>query len=328
MSRYTDRQKRRAGLGTLVVLVLLAALAFNLQHLPGMSGTRYEAEFSDASGLHTGARVEIAGIRVGRVDSIRIEGDKVIVGFDVMNRRLGTQTQASIEVLNLIGEKYLNLTPRGEGTLASGGRIPLAQTKAGYDIVSTLGRLTTTEEGIDTPQLATALTTLAGTLDQAQPEIRGSFDGIARLSRTVASRDRDIERLLRHADDVVKLIDERKGDLVGLMKQGDQIFAELVKRRDAIHQLLVSARTLATQLAGLVRDNREQIGPALRELQTAVTFLNQRERQLGETIKNYGPYASVLINIIGTGPWFDAYVPNFAGLATGEFRPGFRPGMK
>ncbi len=41
-------------------------------------------------------------------------------------------------------------------------------------------------------------------------------------------------------------------------------------------------------------------------------------------MKNLGPYASILINIIGTGPWFDAYVPNLVGLAGGEFKPGKR----
>jgi phospholipid/cholesterol/gamma-HCH transport system substrate-binding protein len=34
----------------------------------------------------------------------------------------------------------------------------------------------------------------------------------------------------------------------------------------------------------------------------------------------YGPYADILGNIIGTGPWFDAYVVNLAGFATGEFQ--------
>jgi phospholipid/cholesterol/gamma-HCH transport system substrate-binding protein len=29
--------------------------------------------------------------------------------------------------------------------------------------------------------------------------------------------------------------------------------------------------------------------------------------------------------VIGTGPWFDAYVPNLVGLASGEFQPGARP---
>jgi len=40
------------------------------------------------------------------------------------------------------------------------------------------------------------------------------------------------------------------------------------------------------------------------------------------------PWGTILINIIGTGPWFDAYVPNLFGFATPEFKQGHRPGLR
>jgi phospholipid/cholesterol/gamma-HCH transport system substrate-binding protein len=52
--------------------------------------------------------------------------------------------------------------------------------------------------------------------------------------------------------------------------------------------------------------------------------LRQQKAAIEATIHNLGPYASVLINVIGTGPWFDAYVPNLVGLIDGEFVPGRR----
>jgi len=330
MARRTERQLTRAGLITLMALVLGLVLAFNVQKLPGFRGTTYHAEFTDASGLHVGDRVEVAGIRVGRVDGIRIDGAKVIVDFDVSGATLGDDTKASIQVLNLLGEKYLDLDPSPSGAreLSAGATIPLARTSAGYDIVGTLDELTTTTESIDTDQLGTALDTLSDAVSQASPQLKGSFDGLARLSQTIASRDADISSLLTHAQHVVDLVNKRKGDLVGLMQQGDQIFSELIQRRDDIHSLLVNATSLANQLSGLAKDNEKQIGPALDQLDKAITFLNDRKQELGDTIKYYGPYASILINIIGTGPWFDAYVPNFTSMTTGEFVPGHRPGLK
>jgi phospholipid/cholesterol/gamma-HCH transport system substrate-binding protein len=324
MARRTDRQLLRMGAIAVIVLLMALAASFNLQKFPGFRGTGYHAELTDASGLRVGNIVEIAGIRVGRVNDLRIEGAKVIVDFDVHDAEFGEGTTASVEVLNLLGEKYLRLEPRGEGTMDDGSTIPLARTSAGYDIVGTLGQLTTTTEKLDKPQLSKALGTLADTLDTAAPEIRSSFTGLSRLSRTIASRDQDITELLGRAERVTTLLDERKGDLVGLMKKGDLVFRELIRRREAIHALLVNARRLGTQLRGVVEDNQRQIGPALAELHEATRFLNERKRQLGKTIENYGPYASILINIIGTGPWFDAYIPNLAGLATGEFVPGKR----
>lgn len=324
MARHSDRSILRLGAVALAVLVLVMAAAFNLQKFPGFRGTTYHADFSDASGLARGDMVQVAGVRVGRVDSITIHADHVTVNFDVHGATLGDQTQASVEVLNLLGSKFLDLTPAGPGTLNSGGTIPLSRTSAGYDIVSTLSDLTKTTEKLDTNRLAQALTTLAGTIDSAAPQVHDSFNGISRLSQTIASRDGELQALLQHADSVTKLLADRRTDLVTLMRSGDQIFTELRDRKQAIHALLVSARQLATSLGGIVADNRQQIGPVLADLKTVVDLLQRRESSLKQTIHNLGPYASILINVIGTGPWFDSYVPNLVGLVSGEFVPGLR----
>lgn len=325
MARHSSTSIARMGSISLIVLLVVMAAAFNLQKFPGFRGTTYHAEFTDASGLSRGDMVQIAGVRVGRVTSIEIRQDRVRVNFDVKGASFGDRTRASVEVLNLLGSKFLNITPDGPGTMDAGSTIPVGRTKASYDIVGTLSQLTTTTEQIDTEQLAAALTTLSGTIDAAAPHVKESFTGIARISEAIADRDDELAGLLRRADRVTRLLADRKGDLVTLMKQGDLVFTELRVRKDAIHSLLVNADKLAVSLNGIVADNKEQIGPVLADLQKVVTLLRNREESLEKTIHNLGPYASVLINVIGTGPWFDSYVPNLAGLVTGEFVPGLRP---
>jgi len=326
MARRTPATIMRMGTIALIVLLLAMIAAFNLQKFPGFRGTGYHADLTDASGLARGDMVQIAGVRVGRVNSITIHGDHVTVNFDVHHAHFGNETTASVEVLNLLGSKYLNITPAGSGTMKGGSTIPLSRTHASYDIVQTLSELTTTTEKIDTDQLAKALTTLSGTIDAAAPEVHSSFDGISRLSKAIADRDDDLTGLLRHADSVTKLLAQRRGDLVTLMKDGQAVFTELQNRKQAIHTLLVNAQKLSVSLTGIVHDNEAQIGPVLADLQSVVGLLRNREKSLQATIHNLGPYASILINVIGTGPWFDAYVPNLVGLATGEFVPGPRAG--
>lgn len=327
MADHKDRQMLRIGLVTLMTLALLLTAAFNLRSLPGVKGTTYHAEFTDASGLLPGDRVEVAGIHVGQVDSVGIDGAHIDVSFDVKGVNLGNDTSASIEVLDLLGQKYLDLIPNGTGRLPAGATIPESRTSASYDLVGTLDELTHTSDKIHTGQLATAFDTLSDTLDKATPEIRSSFEGMSRLSQTIAANDDSLNQLLHHADHVVTLINRRKGDLVGLMREGNLVFQELIERRQAIHELLTQATTLSQQLSGLIHDNNKQIGPALHQLHRAIGFLNARKSELDQTIKNYGPYVSILENIIGDGPWFDAYVPNLVGIATGEFKLGHRPGM-
>lgn len=324
MARHSSASIMRLGSISLVVMLIVMAAAFNLQRFPGFRGTTYHAEFTDAAGLHTGSVVQIGGMRVGRVTGLKIEQDKVVASFDVHGADFGPKSTASVEVFNLLGEKFLNITSVGKGNLSSGGTIPVSRTDASFDIVSTLDNLTTTTESIDTTQLSKALSTLGDTLNAAAPEVQTSFTGISRLSQTIASRDAAISSLLKRADGVTSLLAQRRGDLVTLMKQASLIFKELQARKAAVHTLLVNTRRLAVQLRGVAEENQAQIGPALAQLQDVTKFLADRNKLISTGIHDLAPYTSILGNIIGTGPWFDAYVVNLLAIPTGEFVPGTR----
>ncbi len=117
VKRYSDGAILRLGAYTLVIMLIVMAAAFNLSKFPGFGGKVYHAEFTDASGLHPGNMVQIAGIRAGRVESISLEKNKVLVDFRVKNGyHFGNQSKASVEVLNLLGEKYLDLNPPAAGS--------------------------------------------------------------------------------------------------------------------------------------------------------------------------------------------------------------------
>src|ERR1700712_3902789 len=192
MARHSEGSILRLGTVSLVVLLVVMAAAFNLQKFPGCRGTDYHVQLTDASGLHKGNMVQIAGIRMGRVTQLHIHGDHVTVDVDVKGATLGQKTQASVQVLNLLGEKYLELTPKGSGKMKAGDTIPVSRTNGSYDIVSTLGELTTTTEAINVPQLSQALTTLGDTVNAASPNIRSTFSGLSRISQAIASRDQGI----------------------------------------------------------------------------------------------------------------------------------------
>ena len=319
MRRYTESQILRLGAITLVVM----AAAFNLSKFPGFGGDSYQAYFSDASGLHKGNMVQVGGIRAGRVQDVSLDDGKVLVTFEVDHGvEFGTDSEARVEVLNLLGEKYLNLIPAGRGQLDEDTPIPVDRTSTSYDIVGVFGDLTETTEQIDTDQLDQALDVVADTVNQSAPEIQSSFEGIARLSQSVASRDAQIQHLLQSSRDVSALLADRSSDLVDLMKNSSLVFEEVQRRKQAIHRLLVNARVLSRQLKGVATDNQAQLGSALRQVDDLLSLLNSKDQELKATLNALGPYASILGNIIGTGPWFDAYAVNLAAIPTGEFLPG------
>src|SRR4051794_14264444 len=105
------------GAAFLAVLLLLVYLAFNVKSLPFIGGgSTYSAAFSEVAGLHKGDRVRIAGIDVGQVTAIKLDGQHVKVSFTVKGAHLGRDVHADIEIFTLLGNKYLALEPGHVGT--------------------------------------------------------------------------------------------------------------------------------------------------------------------------------------------------------------------
>lgn len=124
------------GVFVLVGLACLAYLSIKLGKLEVIGGSNYEveAEFMSASGLKAGASVEIAGVEVGRVKGIGLQGDRAIVSLAINNDvKLYTDTIASIKTRGIIGDKYLALSPGGGGDPLSAGE-KIRDTESGLDL--------------------------------------------------------------------------------------------------------------------------------------------------------------------------------------------------
>ena len=195
---FRERNPVPIGAAGLLVIAVLLLLAFNIQSIPFLGGgDRYRAAFTEAGGLIKGDDVRIAGVKVGKVQEVDLAGDHVVVDFRITEpAAFGPDTGASVRMKTLLGQKYLALEPAGSGQMKEGAEIPLERTVSSYDIVNAFSDLTTTTERIDTDQLATSLTTLATEFKDSPPHVKAALDGLSRLSRTIASRDAELKRLL------------------------------------------------------------------------------------------------------------------------------------
>ncbi|WP_436848174.1 MCE family protein [Streptomyces collinus] len=309
---FRERNPVVVGAVGLTVLALLTVAAFNADSLPLIGGgDTYSAAFSEAGGLKPGDEVRIAGVKVGKVEAVDLDGDHVKVTFKVKGRpAFGTDTGAAIRVKTILGAKYLALYPKGPSRLKAGSEIPLRRTVAAYDVVQAFSDLTTTTEEVDTDRLAKALDTISVTFQDSPEEVRASIKGLSRISRTVAARDKALRGLLDHANGVTKVLAGHTKDFSALVKDGDALFKEIDKRRTAIHALLKSSALLGVELSGLVDDNSKEIGPALKNLNTFVTMLERNQTSLDRSVRLLAPYVRLFSNTLGNGRWFDSYIQN------------------
>ena len=291
----------------IALILVITFLAFNITTLFG-GGTTYKAEFSEAAGLQAGDKVTIAGVEAGRVDSVKLDGNKVLVAFDVQNAWVGDATTASIEIRTLLGAKYLALDPQGQKDLDPSRPIPLARTASPLDVVDAFNGLSGTIDQIDTKQLATSLSTLADTFRDTPDDVRGALDGLSRLSTTIASRDDQIKQLLAGTRNLSTVLADRSGDVQKLLSDGNLLLGELQQREDAIANLLDGTRKLSEQLSGLVADNQEQLRPTLETLSRVVDVLQRNQDNLADTLKNEATFVRLFANAVGNGRWFDSYL--------------------
>ena len=133
--------------GLFVLLGLAAVTWLTVQVGAGslLGGPTYvvEARFTNAGGLNVGSSVLVAGVTVGRVESIRMDAQdySAIATLRVMEGlKLPTDSMASIKTTGLIGDKYVSLSPGADETyLEPGARITM--TESSVDLESLIGKM-------------------------------------------------------------------------------------------------------------------------------------------------------------------------------------------
>lgn len=311
----------------ILVLLMLAVSSFYLTSLPLLgAGARYTAKFSEAAGLKKGAEVRVAGVKVGEVDSVALAGDKVDVKFRVSNTWIGDQTQASIQIKTVLGQKYLALDPRG--SKPADPDVPLTDTVSPYDVIQAFSDASTQIQDLDTANLAKSMRVLSNAFSGTAGDIGPSLQGISRLSETIASRDQQVQHLLDATKDTSKILADRNQEFVKLIAGAGQLLDELNSRQQSISALLASTTSLSASLTGIVRDNEAQIGPALDSLNQVSALLTQQNQNLRNTIKYMAPFYRLYANVLGNGRWFESVVTNLLPPALPQQNTTRLPNMK
>jgi phospholipid/cholesterol/gamma-HCH transport system substrate-binding protein len=326
MKPFRERNPVIIGAVSIAALLVLLFGAFKANSLPIIGGgTTYAAAFSDLSGLKSGDDVRVAGVKVGKVSGISLKNGYVRIKFQVKNVDLGDQTTASIRIKTLLGTKYLALDPQGSGKLSTHNDIPLARTTTPFDVPAAFGDLSKTIQQVDTKLLAKSFDTIAETFDNSPASIKAALTGLSRLSQTVNSRDVQLQQLLSNTNKVTGVLASRDQEVRRLIDDGDLLLKVVQARRAQIHALLIDTQKLATQLIGLVRENKATLDPALARLRTVTGILQKNQDNIDKSLQVLAPFVRDFANTLGNGKWFDTVIfnlpPSNLKFCPGEVQP-------
>ncbi|MFM9378107.1 MCE family protein [Gordonia sp. VNK21] len=253
-----------------VVALLLTYLIWSTleRTIDGPTGD-FTTTFNDASGLSVGDDVRMAGVRVGRVQSIDLDGDTAKVSFSVLNDQpVYDNTRAAIRYQNLIGQRYLALSLDGQvpGTkLSKGAKLDLPGEDS-FDVTRLLAGFQPVFDTLTPEQVNGLSESLVKTFQGDQVALTQTVAQVGQLAEDMADRDQVLGEIINGLSSVMR---------------------EMASQGDQISTLLTSASALVENLNG----NSQAFGRSVDLIgQTAEGFgdvLTQSRSQL----RSAGTYA-------------------------------------
>ncbi len=262
-----------------VLAVVLTVLIWStLQRGVVGSTTNYSANFSDVMGLKVGDDVRIAGVRVGRVNSIERKHDNnanpqdfATVEFELeKDQKIYGNTKALVRYQNLIGQRYVALEPGTDGSadvLAAGGHIPLKQTEPSFDVSGLLGGLQPLFRTMDPEAVNQMSETFIGALQGDKISLSNFVTQATALANTFSDRDQILGELIDSISSVTSGLANRSGQLDTLLAQARVLIqglsAQSESLKDSTDRLAASSNGLANLL--------ETITPTIKDAQDSTT---------------------------------------------------------
>lgn len=294
----------KVGLVFIIGIVLLVILIVNAANSPwSASGELLRINFNNAGDLRVGAKVQLAGVQVGKVTSIELnkDGTRVEVQVRVKDafRRLRQGCRIKVGVIGFVGEAYIHLTngPAGNPNLKPTdlplmGQDPLDLSElvaqADYIVKQGTQFLESANQfmGSNQENISSSIMEMRALIEQtsrALTEIVGATnESVKNLNRIAQENDfrlaqtyKRFNRLMDRLESDVLLISSQVGDI-------NRAVLDLVDRNSSpIEQIIVDLQTSATNF----RQLSQQLDEDLAELTAGVSDLIAQSKAVIATEK-------------------------------------------
>lgn len=302
----------RIGLMGIVVTVLVIGVGQSFTSVPMLfAKPSYYGQFTDSGGINTGDKVRIAGLDVGKVEGIKIDGDHIRLKFSIGTNTIGTESRLAIKTDTILGKKILDVEARGNQPLRPGASLPLGQSTTPYQIYDAFFDVTKAAQGWDIDTVKQSLHVLSQTIDQTYPHLSPALEGVAKFSDTIGKRDEEVKHLLAQANQVAGVLGDRSDQIDRALVNAKTLLAAFNERGQAINALLANIAAFSEQVKGLLDDN-PNINHVLEQLRTLSDILVQRKDDLANGLTEVGKFLPSLNEAIASGPFFKVVLHNLA----------------
>ena len=232
--------------------------------------TPYSAAFNDVYGLRAGDDVRMAGVRVGRVETIELDGKLAKVRFVVQKeQQLFGNTVASVTYQNIVGQRYLGLSLGAKGTperLPPGSVIPLERTEPSFDVTALLNGYEPLFSLLNPHDADNLTKAVIQSLQGDTTSIATLTSHTTTLTETFAGKDEALGQTITSLNKVVGALARQNGNLDGVIAATRDTVAALDRRRP---ELAASVGSLARVMG--------RLSTSARDLYPSITELTERQ---------------------------------------------------
>lgn len=218
----------------------------------------YSAVFTDVSGMAPGDDVRVAGVRVGRVDKIDLEGTLAKVTFRVQRGQpLYTNTVASVTYQNIIGQRYLGLAPGpavDKRLLPNHGQIPEEHTTPSFDISYMLNGFEPLFTELDPKQVDNLTNAIIQAFQGDSGSVLALTTQASALAETLAGPDQVLGDLINNLNDLMGTLATQNTNLQTMIRQTRGVMSELAGRRAELVASVGSINSTTARLAAIVNN--------------------------------------------------------------------------
>lgn len=292
--------EQRVGLFFLATLILLAAMIELVEDWrPFETQYEYIARFNSSVGLKVGDPVRIAGVDVGKVTKISIEGHHVRVDFYV-NRHdsVREDSLAQIRQTNMLGGIFLGLdfgTP--ESKVLSPGSV--VKTNESTNIDQLITNLDQNQDRVLRP--------LGDLVDQSQEPLLDAINRLERIITKIDEGEGTLGRLVNNPAlyDEMTAMSSRLNSLLARLESGEGTLGKLIEDPslyDNLNHTMVNLADLSDQLKSgegtlgrLLTDDRlyEDVAQTATNLNQITGRINQGDGTLGKLLNDEVFYQNV-----------------------------------
>ncbi|OIP88151.1 MAG: hypothetical protein COS57_07700 [Syntrophobacterales bacterium CG03_land_8_20_14_0_80_58_14] len=293
---FSLSSEAKVGLFVLVGLIILGYMSVQVgkQSFGLKKGYTLEVVFDSAAGLDRDASVQIAGVEVGRVESIRLKDGKALVRLRIVpNVKLEKDAIASIKTHGILGDKYVEIYPgtHGEAYLAAGEQISRTERQADIDrLLHQLGLIADDVRGV-TSSLNRVLAGQAG--EEAITSILTNTKALTRnLNHVIVSNEAALRAALENTrqltgnlNRVVTRNDEKVGQVIDTLKSASR---EMEKTFAALSEITGGVNRGEGTLGQLVKDKgtAEKLNQTLASLQEVTQKINEGRGSIGKLVND------------------------------------------